>query len=1534
MEEVEATPATPTPKKKRRLLRFALWLIVGPAIFLASVLFHLDTPLAREVARTMVNDYASGEMAGELEIGRVEHLHWDEIIATDVVVRDPQGREVIRGEKVTAVPDLAMALEGVLRFSSAHLETGTLTLYEGEDSLPTFIEGFGAADPTPGTGEPFHAIIDDITIDDVTATGELLGIQGLRVEDIHATGRIDIEEFVHVEVRDVSGRVVAPYPFVATLADVDATIDTDPSLGTEMSFATHIDEDERIDGTLTYRVPEGQPLTDPAELDIRLRVDNVRARRMREVEFEWADAFEGRVDGTVRFHGPPEDLHLEADLDSDGGHLLVEGRIPSEGATEVEISTTELRLAEVYEGAPDITIEGRFQIRDDDEGTHVTGQTEAFDYDGTRVPPARIAGRLEEDGFAAERVELQLATGEVVARGRVGYDGSAELEVDADLGQVANEPLVQDLFDGLAGSARFDGQLSLEPGSEVLDLRGRWVLTNVRYGPTKVNRLVATGRVFGPIAGPSVDLGLDAAGVTAFDAPMGGGSGRIGGGPTHYQTSFELTRPGQRVAIRNASITDRGATTMVDIPALEADVGGTSWTGSVDGLALADGGLAVESLSLESGDQRLRAQADWRFARGPESDRLRIEAQNVDLSILQTLDPDAPELAGLFAGRLEVGGDFEGQPLLTLDGQVQRLGYGTARNLDGRVRASYQRGTLTGNARLGSAQRGHVELTLQGTFDPQLPLADTYRDGAYELTTAFENVDLAVLQAFDLGLPTLEGRGDGTLTASGTLDVFDFGATLRSDALRVDGMQPLGTKLRVQYRDGALIAHAATHDRHGELAEFETALLLDLTTAMQQPELVSEMLALAPWRVAVRLAPRDLGTLPPRVREMLPDVSRWRGSAALTIRGGAYQPHADLIADLEWVGDIGRTLCGKEASPRFTVRSDMSGGQARVELHGLIRDRRFLFAEATAQAPLAEWLANPDTFELPATNVEAFVERVPLEDVPYACEVAGGPVTISVSAQDIFTDDPRIELDLSSDDVVLRQLAVTGRGTQRRVGVTATTEPFTLRMRSLLSQGLLGTDVEANFRGGGNALVRADVPVLAGNQIPTIDPDGELRADLDLMATPLATLLFWLPDIGEVEGFVDGFAQADGPLSSPDIAGQLEVYRGHVELKSFGQRLDDIAGTLLLEGDRITLQGVSARDGDGTLRIAGDSTLEGLFPASVRLRLRADEFPVREEGSVMAALTGDARLTGELSTEGFEGRLDAGSILVELPDDPGRDPISLDAHPEIHVAGTERGEPADDAYVMHLVVDASSGFQMRGPDFSARLEAELDVTYADPELRVDGGVQLTQGHFEVFGKRFAVERGWLAFDGGTTLDPQVNLVAVHQLRGRPGESVTVTAGGRLSNPTITFSSTVTNDRAAIIALLISGGDRRQDTERDATRQASDFLAGVAAGVLTLSLREEFGSYFPTIAIESNQLGGTRVRTGISLEDLLPAAVRDVIQGVYFEGFLNTAGQQATTTQGQQQDVGVRLELDFPRGIGNSYTLDTNTNWSADVTWQP
>jgi len=63
-----------------------------------------------------------------------------------------------------------------------------------------------------------------------------------------------------------------------------------------------------------------------------------------------------------------------------------------------------------------------------------------------------------------------------------------------------------------------------------------------------------------------------------------------------------------------------------------------------------------------------------------------------------------------------------------------------------------------------------------------------------------------------------------------------------------------------------------------------------------------------------------------------------------------------------------------------------------------------------------------------------------------------------------------------------------------------------------------------------------------------------------------------------------------------------------------------------------------------------------------------------------------------------------------------------------------------------------------------------------------------------------------------------------------------------------------------------------------------------------------------------------------------------VQGLYLEGFVTTSAQGTQTTGQATPQGGVRLELEFPRGISNSYTVGSqgegNATWGVDVTWQP
>ncbi len=94
-------------------------------------------------------------------------------------------------------------------------------------------------------------------------------------------------------------------------------------------------------------------------------------------------------------------------------------------------------------------------------------------------------------------------------------------------------------------------------------------------------------------------------------------------------------------------------------------------------------------------------------------------------------------------------------------------------------------------------------------------------------------------------------------------------------------------------------------------------------------------------------------------------------------------------------------------------------------------------------------------------------------------------------------------------------------------------------------------------------------------------------------------------------------------------------------------------------------------------------------------------------------------------------------------------------------------------------------------------------------LLVKGTVNLHSGYFQVFGKRFEVRSGSMVFDGNEEMDAKVDLVARHSLRGS-NDTITVTVSGRLSNPTIEFSSSVpTTSEAQVIALLVTGTTRQQ-----------------------------------------------------------------------------------------------------------------------------
>lgn len=484
----------------------------------------------------------------------------------------------------------------------------------------------------------------------------------------------------------------------------------------------------------------------------------------------------------------------------------------------------------------------------------------------------------------------------------------------------------------------------------------------------------------------------------------------------------------------------------------------------------------------------------------------------------------------------------------------------------------------------------------------------------------------------------------------------------------------------------------------------------------------------------------------------------------------------------------------------------------------------------------------------------------------------------------------------------------------------------------------------------------AEASAAEGSATDGEDPDGDARTSSSL---PLQLITAWIPLFGHVEGTMDARVHAHGTLDAPVLGGQLHIRNGTVVLTGIGQRLRNVSGTIQLEEDGAYIDDLHARDGDGTVNVHGVIDLRGWTATGFDVRAEAVGFPVRDEGSIVARLRGEAGLNGTIGDDDVASELTIERLDVQLLSQGSRNPIELGDHPDVRIVGsTARREEAEDRYPLRIHIAQTPRFWVRSEDFAAEVSTELDVVYDSPETRISGELELHRGYFDVFGKRFEVDTGGMALDGSPTLDPIVTLVAHHQLSGGGrNDIVVVRATGTLSSPVVEFSSPLVSngDQGQIICLLLTGNagascgqsSSAGGNAQNATTQATQFLTSVAFGMATLALRENLGDMFPNVSVEtgSNSNYLPRVRAGFNAERLIPHALRNVVRGIYIEGYYNAAAGQAgqqtgnagtssSTSTSLNSTAGFSIEVQFPHNIVTEGEYSMPNNWRLGVTWEP
>lgn len=428
------------------------------------------------------------------------------------------------------------------------------------------------------------------------------------------------------------------------------------------------------------------------------------------------------------------------------------------------------------------------------------------------------------------------------------------------------------------------------------------------------------------------------------------------------------------------------------------------------------------------------------------------------------------------------------------------------------------------------------------------------------------------------------------------------------------------------------------------------------------------------------------------------------------------------------------------------------------------------------------------------------------------------------------------------------------------------------------------------------------------------DPRG--RIDVRGESLDFALLARFLPRlVRSPRGRADLTLVVQGGRPEPRIDGELVVADGSIRIPLLGQTFAPVSGVARFDGRRVRLESLSVGTPEAGLTAEGSLELVDLRPERVDLAIRLSDFPVSRSSLVRANVDGRVELRGPLSAPALTGELALRDTRITVR---GSDQVAQ----EVRVRASARDEslretgPSGPSLLDRASADLSftvpGGTWIRSSDLELDVEgwARLQKRSLEP-ARYSGRLETRRGTVRVVGRRFELRRGEASLDGGSQIDPVLDVVASHRVAD---VRIVAYVTGRVSEPVLRLDSEPPMSEDEVASYLFFG---RPPNQLGAGEQGDVSLAaaGLAAGMALDELRDVFGHDLPIDTVEIRIEEGdepSRVEVGKYI-------ARDV-----FVRFGQSFGSETF------QEVGVSYRLGEHWLIES--TTSSNATAGADLYW--
>jgi autotransporter translocation and assembly factor TamB len=1474
---------------------------------------------------------------GQLRVAELAKLSPFGVELSALSLDDPARQRVVELVHVRLEFSPLQLLRGRIVIRSLELGPGQIDLsqvgVEGRGPIGALIRPSPAPAAPDGAAPPYIRV-ESLRVHGLTLRAPELAPMGLlEIRDLEVLARVEVDQTPVVALKSLSFELFRNQTHVGHVGSPGAGLER-PGENSWIKLqadlgALHVALD-------ALGVLSPSPAAATAPLRARLDINGLRAEQLADwlAQPDLARAFTGELGLELTASGNLDDLSLQATLHSDAGAVALRLHALGRRQLELELQATGLVLAQLrpelptapltlrLEGSADVGVRSRIPVR---------LRLHAAQFGKLELPELTGEAVWQAGHLTQLRSQATLGESSVQVEGDVDLQGPVELRARVDVRETELAALAR----ALDGPAHSGGRVSADVRVS-RNLAGELGLV----GSVSVRQLSVPG-----LALERGDINLDLAGaplelagtlqarlrgLEAGDAKVRAVEVSLAGGPRncriradvslarlHAALDVRVTRDSQQAVVHG------GATGEFDGTPFSLELARTR-------LELA-GVLDTAGISVRSGAQSLRAVGTM----GRPNSELVVTGHALDLARLSALLGLAPALSGHAELEARLSGSVA-SPRVKLSLEARQLSRSGQGQLDASVKANLDGGA--GKFELAA----HVASTPAAgpnLVEAQLASSSAFVGGAGWMTRLTSAQNKLTLQVRHLDLALLGPWSGQTLPASGQVSLeARLEGAWTDPALHVElrgEIKPVGNPRSLQfehsfdYADSQLRTALTLNDALGRWLDLGAELTLPGDAARDLKALLVEAPRLpdaAAWNLHLGVARRSLAKL---AVFPVPDQARvdLEGTLEASHTAGT-EPQAHARFRLIQNAAPSAVAGCSDAGLQLELDTRLAEGQLKAVLIGMRDRQELLRATSNVQIALTPALrgAAPE-FGAVASQISS--RKLDLQNLPFLCQRLRGKLDATVDVVDLLGESPALRANISASGFSL--------GAEPALDVL-------LRGRADRDDASLELGISAPQ---GQAQVRAALPIDWSRAHFKLASGARLDANAVFRNLPIAALLDPGGAVSHAAGRLSGEVSVQGPIESPEPSGHLELEDGELTATALAQSLQKVRGRFEFKDKVLKITHFEAHDRDGLLQIDGRVNLHDPRQIDASLSVVVKDFPLRQQGQVVATTSAHAKIDAKISDALTEVSLVLKEADTWLEKTQARSGIRLQAHPDFAIQSADGGTsdpthalaasggtpgPGQDevAQTTTLKLDATDHFWVKRDDFAIQLSTSLVVHIAAGRTLVKGRVDIHRGYLDLMGRVFDIDRGsHLEFIGSSVADPVVAIEARHERRST-GKTIKVKISGRGSHPELTFliDDAEVSAGLALEALMDNG---QHGSEASAKNDATSFVSGLTAGLLATSARRELGAAAPIIMIEPGEHAGDgRIRAGFELDALVPDVLAKLITGVYLEGIVTKEG--STNPQNSTQ-AGVLVELYFPYQLFSTGQWGPGTTWSIDWGWQ-